>query len=132
MDIKTLVDTFATLGVGGFLVVVMALGAWKIAPAAIAAYKEAKKTEQWAFTERQKAYEAQSAKIIETAAQYGAVAEKLSSVVEQNTKAFEALTAKMEADTRAMADLSARLSDHDKRAEKMNLDIGKILENVRN
>ena len=132
MDIKVLVDTFATLGIGGFLVVIMALAAWKIAPAAIAAYKEAKKTEQEAFAERQKAYEAQSAKMIETAAQYGAIAEKNSSVIQQNTKAFETLTAKMEADTKAMVDLNARFIDHDKRAEKMNIDIGKILENVRN
>ena len=131
-EFEMMANAIATLGVGGFIIVGVGIAAWKIAPKVISAYQEAKKAEQTAFAERQKAYEAQSEKMIETAAKYGDIAEKSLGVIAQNTKAFEVLTAKMEADTKATIDMTARWTEHDKRAEKMNIDVGKILENVRN
>jgi len=131
MDADAIINILVSMGIPGLIVASVIYLANKFVPGFIKAYKEAKENEQVSFAEQQKQHEEQTRQIIEVATKANISNERVSIAIEQNTKALEQnnnVNREVASNLKALNEI---FKEHDRRSEEINVDVKKILENVR-
>ena len=143
-EIVSLADTIKDVGVPMLFCAVIFYALYKAVPVLVKAKQEADKKQQEYYDNRQKQYDEQSAREIEQMKEIVKVAEQCALGLSRSTTAIENSTEVMkqstalqdkviDALTREYAETQAiqeSLNNHDRRAEKIHLDVVKIGERL--
>ena len=131
MTTEVATDLISRLGTPLAILFFIAFFIWKFTPKVLEVYKQTKEKEQAAFTERQKQYQLQSERIVEVAAQSNHVISEVTAAVRNSTAISGQVVATLTTLEQSHAMLMNKLAQHDVRAESIDKDIQKILENIR-
>ena len=131
MEIDSLVNVLLSMGIPGVILVIVIYLTKTYVPKALDTYKNVKESEQKAFSDRQKDYKEQSDKIVEVATASKVAIEYATNALSHNSEVNSAVVNSLSEMQKAFSALSENIKAHDKRAEDMNVDIKKILENAR-
>jgi len=131
MDADAIINILLSAGIPGIALAVLLYLTHKFAPVFVKSYKDAKEKEQISFAERQKQNEEQMQKMVEVATKAGISNERVSIAIEQNTKALEQNNNVNQEVVSNLKALHESFKSHDRRAEEINIDVKKILENAR-
>ena len=134
-EIVSLADTVKDIGIPALFFLVVIYVMFKTVPEVIKSKQEADAKQQEYYTQRQRQYDEQMGEIIKVAEQGTQAVLRANVIIENNTKAVEQNTAMhnkvIEALTRDLEEtqkIQTQLSSHDKRAETMHHDVGRLLE----
>lgn len=120
IEAETIINMLLSMGIPGVILAVAIYLTHKIVPKAIKTYKETKEKEH-----------EQIQKMVEVATKASISNERVSVAIEQNTKALEQNNNVNQEVVSNLKALSESFRAHDRRAEEINVDVKKILENAR-
>jgi len=131
MELDVLINLLLSLGPWG---VFTAAAIWilrSLAPRVIDSYRNIKAAERKAIDESLENYRMQSEKVIEIATSAVYTVDKATTAIGNSTEVHAAVVAALKSLEAALKNLNNDFRAHDKRAEAINNDVGKILENTR-
>ena len=120
MNGDAILNILLSMGIPGLITASVIYLANKFVPVFIKVYKDSKESEQ-----------TQTKQIIEVATKASISNERVSIAIEQNTKALEQNNTVNREVVSNLQALNESFKIHDKRSEDINVDVKKILENVR-
>lgn len=131
MEADAIINILLSAGIPGIVLAVLVYLSHKFVPMFVKAYKDAKEKEQTGIIERQRQHEEQMQKMVEVATKASVSNERVSIAIEQNTRALEQNNNVNQEVVSNLKALNESFKSHDRRAEEINIDVKKILENAR-
>ena len=131
MEGEALINLLLGMGVPGVVLIVVSWLTKTYVPKALEAYKAAKEKEQESFRKRQEDYHEQSEKIVAVATASNIAIDRATLVMEENVKAAQAVVAGLASMEKTLSFIRENFAKHDDLTNDINLDIHKMLENIR-